>query len=144
MDAGDRFPEFRLPCAGSGSFDGAGLSGLRRVVFFCPPGGEPALAEAFGALRPRFMMRNVPVIGVSGESPRRLAELIGDRPPGIVMLSDGDGSLARGAGAWEGGGIAEATFIVGRDGLVEAAWRGAQGPGHAERVLERAISLSKR
>ena len=40
-------------------------------------------------------------------------------------------------------GTIRSTFIVGKDGMIEAAWKGVKVDGHAEKVFEKVISLTK-
>ena len=40
-------------------------------------------------------------------------------------------------------GTIRSTFIVGKDGIVEAAWKKVKVDGHVEKVLEKALSLTK-
>jgi peroxiredoxin Q/BCP len=40
-------------------------------------------------------------------------------------------------------GVIRSTFIVGKDGKVEAAWTKVKVDGHADAVLQKAISLFK-
>ena len=68
----------------------------------------------------------------------------------VKLLSDPDHELMEKVGAWgtkvsygkETVGTIRSTFIVGKDGRVEAAWRNVKVAGHAEKVADCAISCS--
>ena len=74
----------------------------------------------------------------------------------VVTLAHGAGGkmsheLMEKVGAWgtkvsygkETVGTIRSTFIVGKDGKVEAAWRNVKVKGHVEKVLDTALSLVK-
>jgi peroxiredoxin Q/BCP len=106
---------------------------------------------AFSENFPRFMMRNIPVIGVSKDSVASHRKFIDSKNLKIKLLSDPDHELLEAVGAWgtkimygkETTGTIRSTFIVGKDGKVEAAWKKVKVDGHVEKVLEKALSLSK-
>ncbi|MBQ8180307.1 MAG: peroxiredoxin [Candidatus Methanomethylophilaceae archaeon] len=154
MEKGDVFPAFRLRDKDGMEFDSSMLEGIRYVIYFYPRDGTAGcLKEAveFSAAYPKFMMRNIPIIGVSKdsvESHKRFHEKNGLK---IALLSDPEHDLIERAGAWglkkfmgkESMGTIRSTFIVGKDGRVEAAWKGVKVDGHVEKVLETALSLVK-
>jgi peroxiredoxin Q/BCP len=97
------------------------------------------------------MLRNIPVIGVSKDTAQAHAKFKEKNGLRIKLLSDPSHELSVKAGAWgkkvlygkEVEGMIRSTFIVGKDGTTEAAWTKVKVSGHAEKVLEKAISLSK-
>ncbi|MDR3283461.1 MAG: peroxiredoxin [Candidatus Methanoplasma sp.] len=152
MEVGDKFPEFDLCDENGESFDSGSLGGLRYVIYFYSKDGTPGCtkeASEFSALFPKFMLRNMPVIGVSRDSEKAHAKFRADNALRIKLLSDPSHELTEKAGAWgkkvlygkETEGTVRSTFIVGRDGTVEAAWKSVKVAGHAEKVLEKAIAL---
>lgn len=154
MDKGDRFPEFRLADENGEILDSKMLDGVRYVIYFYPKDNTPGCtreAEEFSAAFPKFMMRNVPIFGVSKdsvESHRKFREKLGLK---IKLLSDPDRKLMEEAGAWgtkvsygkETQGTIRTTFIVGRDGTVEAVWRNVKVDGHVQKVLDAVTALYK-
>jgi peroxiredoxin Q/BCP len=154
MDKGDRFPSFILFDENGEEFNSALLDGLRFVIYFYPKDGTPGCTQEamdFSSLYPKFMLRNIPVIGVSKDSAAMHKKFKEKNSLKIKLLSDPEQDLLKKAGAWgtktlygkEVHGTIRSTFIVGKDGIIEAAWTGVKVPGHAEKVLEKAISLIK-
>ena len=127
---------------------------VRYVIYFYPKdntSGCTKEALEFTELISKFMMRNIPVIGVSRDSPASHRKFIDKYGLKVKLISDPDHVLTEAVGAWglkklygkEYEGVFRSTFIVGKDGKVEAVWKNVKVAGHAENVLERAISLLK-
>ena len=154
MEVGDRFPAFRLKDEDGMEFDSSFLEGMRYVIYFYSKDNTPGCtkeAEEFSAMFPKLTMRNIPVIGVSRDSPESHRRFIDSKGLKVKLLSDPDHSLMEQVGAWGEKkmygkvvqGTIRSTFIVGRDGIVEAAWRNVKVAGHVEKVVDKALSLSK-
>ena len=135
-------------------FDSSFLEGMRYVIYFYSKDNTPGCtkeAEEFSAMFPKLTMRNIPVIGVSKDSPESHRRFIDSKGLKVKLLSDPDHSLMEQVGAWGEKkmygkvvqGTIRSTFIVGRDGIVEAAWRNVKVAGHVEKVVDKALSLSK-
>jgi len=155
MEVGDKFPEFVLKDENGEDFDSRNLEGMRYVIYFYPKDNTPGCTKealAFSEEFPRFMMRNIPIIGVSKDSSASHRKFIDGKGLKIKLLSDPDHMLLEQAGAWgtkvmygkETTGTIRSTFIVGKDGTIEAAWKGVKVDGHVEKVLEKALSLAKK
>ena len=105
----------------------------------------------FTAAFPQFMLRNIPIIGVSKDSVKSHRNFIDKNQLKVKLLSDPEHELMEKVGAWgtkvsygkETVGTIRSTFIVGKDGIVEAAWRNVKVKGHVEKVLDTALSLVK-
>jgi peroxiredoxin Q/BCP len=154
MDAGDRFPNFILKDENGEDFDSVSLDGIRYVIYFYPKDGTSGCTKEaidFSSLYPKFMMRNIPIIGVSRDSVASHQKFKEKNSLKVKLLSDPDHVLAEKAGAWgtkmmygkEVQGTIRSTFIVGKDGIIEAVWKGVKVQGHTEKVLEKAIYLTK-
>lgn len=154
MDVGDRFPAFRLMDEDGMEFDSSFLEGMRYVIYFYPKdntAGCTREAEEFSAAFPRLTMRNIPVIGVSKDSSASHRRFIDSKGLKVKLLSDPDHLLMEQVGAWGEKkmygkvveGTIRSTFIIGRDGRIEAVWRNVKVAGHVEKVVEKALSLSK-
>lgn len=155
MDTGDKFPDFVLDDENGESFDSRSLEGIRFVVYFYSKDNTPGCTKealAFTEMFPRFMMRNIPIIGVSKDSSASHRKFIDSQNLKIKLLSDPDHQLMEKVGAWgvktlygkETTGTIRSTFIVGKDGTVEAAWKNVKVDGHVEKVLDKALSLAKK
>ena len=155
MEVGDKFPDFVLQDENGETFDSKQLEGIRYVIYFYPKdntSGCTREAQGFSEEFPKFMMRNIPVIGVSKDSVASHRKFIDSKNLKIKLLSDPDHVLLEAAGAWgtkvmygkETTGTIRSTFIVGKDGKVEAAWKKVKVDGHVEKVLEKALSLTNK
>ena len=154
MNVGDVFPKFVLPDENGESFDSSSLDGLRYVIYFYPKDGSSGCTQEaldFNGRYAKFMMMNIPIIGVSKDSPGshfRFREKNGLR---MKLLSDADVELMKKAGVWgrkmlygkEYEGTIRSTFIVGRDGKIEAMWTDVKVNGHIDEVNERIKTLNR-
>ena len=155
MEVGDSFPAFRLKDENGEDLDSTTLEGIRYVIYFYPKDNTPGCtkeAEEFSASIAQFMLRNIPVIGVSKDSSESHRRFIDGHQLKVKLLSDPDHELMEKVGAWgtkvsygkETVGTIRSTFIVGKDGRVEALWRNVKVAGHVEKALSCAVSCSKR
>ncbi len=151
MDVGDRFPDFVLADENGETFDSSLLEGLRYIIYFYSKDSTPGCtteAVEFTANVPKLMMRNIAVIGVSKDSPASHRKFMDSNQLKVKLLSDPDHALMEKVGAWgpkklygkETVGAIRSTFLVGKDGRVEQAWRNVKVAGHADKVVECALS----
>lgn len=151
MEVGDKFPDFRLADENGEIMDSSLLEGIRYVIYFYPRDNTPGCtkeATEFSASIAQFMLRNIPVIGVSKDSSESHRKFIEKNQLKVKLLSDPEHELMEKVGAWgtkvsygkETVGTIRSTFIVGKDGKVEAAWRNVKVNGHVEKVLSTAVS----
>lgn len=154
MDVGDSFPGFVLKDENGEEFDSRSLEGIRYVIYFYSKdmtAGCTKEAQEFTAAYAKFMLRNIPVIGVSRDTVDSHKKFREKNSLKIKLLSDPERILIGETGSWgskmmygkEVQGTVRSTFIVGKTGIVEAVWRSVKVTGHADKVLERAISLTK-
>ena len=155
MEKGERFPDFVLRDENDEVFDSKMLEGVRYVIYFYPKDNTPGCTREeveFTAAFPQFMLRNIPIIGVSKDSVKSHRNFMDKQQLKIKLLSDPDHELMEKVGAWgpkvsygkETVGTIRSTFIVGKDGTVEAAWRNVKVAGHVEKVLDTALTLVKK
>lgn len=155
MEVGDKFPDFVLLDENGDEFKSSDLAGIRYVIYFYPRDNTPGCtreAVEFNGSFGSFMLRNMPIIGVSKDSVESHRKFSDKNSLKIKLLSDPEHTLIEAAGAWGEKksygrvniGTIRSTFIVGKDGRVEAVWKNVRIDGHVEAVLEKAISLSKR
>lgn len=154
MDVGETFPHFVLQDEDGETLDSKMLEGIRYVIYFYPKDGTSGCTKEalqFTDAFAKFMFRNIPVFGVSRDSVATHRKFKDNNALKIKLLSDPDHSLTEAVGAWgkkmmygkEVEGVIRSTFIVGKDGKVEAAWTKVKVDGHAGAVLQKAISLFK-
>ena len=152
MDAGERFPDYVLIDDSGAEFDSRSMAGKRYVLYFYPKdntGGCTTEAKEFTAASPRFAELGMEVIGVSRDSTTTHQNFKRKQELTIRLLTDADHSLMENVGAWglktnygkTFEGVKRTTFIIGKDGNVEAVWNNVKVAGHVAKVLEKASSL---
>ena len=76
MDVKDKFPDYALPDENGEVLSGKEMEGIRYVIYFYPKdntSGCTREAVDFSSLITNFMLRNIPVIGVSRDSSKPTA-----------------------------------------------------------------------
>ena len=152
MDAGERFPDYVLIDDSGAEFDSRSMAGKRYVLYFYPKdntGGCTIEAKEFTAASPRFAELGMEVIGVSRDPTTTHQNFKRKQELTIRLLTDADHSLMEKVGAWglktnygkTFEGVKRTTFIIGKDGNVEAVWNNVKVAGHVAKVLEKASSL---
>ena len=152
MDVGDKFPDFVLQDENGETFDSKALAGKRYVIYYYPQdntAGCTREAQAFTENIKAFNDLGIPVYGVSKDSVASHRKFIDSKELKIKLLSDPDHVLLEASGAWgtkimygkETTGTIRSTFIVGKDGNIEAVWKKVKVDGHVDKVLEKAKSL---
>lgn len=152
LDVGDPFPHFILPDENGETFDSKYLEGIRYIVYFYPKdntSGCTKEAQTFNEVYTKLMIRNVPVVGISKDSPESHRKFIAKNDLKFKLLSDSDHILMEQVGAWgkkmmygkEVEGTIRSTFIIGKDGNVEACWYKVKVDGHADMVYSTVKSL---
>ncbi|MDY4581027.1 MAG: peroxiredoxin [Candidatus Methanarcanum hacksteinii] len=152
LDVGDSFPHFIFPDENGEIFDSKYLEGIRYIVYFYPKdntSGCTKEAQTFNEVYTKLMIRNVPVIGISKDSPESHRKFIAKNDLKFKLLSDSDHTLMEQVGAWgkkmmygkEVEGTIRSTFIIGKDGKVEACWYKVKVDGHADTVYSTVKSL---
>ena len=155
MEVGDKFPEFSLADENGEVMDSSFLDGIRYVIYFYPKDNTPGCtteAVDFSANIAKFMLRNIPVIGVSKDSSESHRRFIEKNQLKVKLLSDPEHELMEKVGAWdtkvsygkETVGTIRSTFVVGKDGRVEAVWRNVKVAGHVDKVLTTALSCANK
>ena len=154
MQVGDRFPDFRLPDENGDIMDSKLLNNIRYIIYFYPKdntSGCTTEAKDFSEIADSLMIRNVPIFGVSRDSAQSHRNFIEKQGLKIKLLTDKDHELMAKVGAWgmkkmygkDVEGVIRSTFIVGKDGKVEAVWNGVKVNGHVEKVYDTVKSLLK-
>ena len=154
MQVGDKFPDFRLPDENGDIMDSKLLNNIRYIIYFYPKdntSGCTTEAKDFSEIADSLMIRNVPIFGVSRDSAQSHRNFIEKQGLKIKLLTDKDHELMEKVGAWgmkkmygkDVEGVIRSTFIVGKDGTVEAVWHGVKVKGHVEVVDAKVKSLLK-
>ena len=152
MDAGERFPDYVLTDDSGAEFDSRSMAGKRYVLYFYPKdntSGCTTEAKDFTAASADFAALGMEVIGVSRDSTASHQNFKRKQELTIRLLTDADHSLMEKVGAWglktnygkTFEGVKRTTFIIGKDGIVEAVWNNVKVAGHVAKVLDKAKSL---
>lgn len=83
------------------------------------------------------------MIGLSPDSPDKLARFAADSDLDLILLSDPDRTVLSAYGAYGEKknygktvlGVIRSTFVIGADGRIEQAMRNVKATGHVGRVL---------
>lgn len=150
LQKGDDFPDFELPDENGETVRRKDLLGLRYVIYFYPKdntSGCTTEAVEFTKELPRLMLRNIMVFGVSRDSAKSHTNFREKQGLRIKLLTDKDRAFTDQLGLLVDKtmygkpvkGVLRSTFLVGKDGKVEAAWYGVKPEGHAKEVAEVAL-----
>jgi len=146
---GDMAPDFALEDQAGLAVRSADFSGKPYVLYFYPKDDTPGCTREacdFKDEHQAFRDAGIAVLGVSPDSTKSHAGFAEKYSLPFRLLSDPDKVLAGAYGAWgvkqnygrEYMGIIRSTFLVGADGVVQAAYRGVKVDGHVQKVLARA------
>ncbi|MCQ8276939.1 peroxiredoxin [Acetobacteraceae bacterium KSS8] len=150
---GDRLPDFDLPATVAGRVSNASLQGRPAIVFLYPKAdtsGCTQEAREFQAELDRLGDAAPVVIGVSRDTPKKLAAFAAKADLRFPLVSDSEGVLVEGLGSWVEKsmygrtymGIDRSTFLVDAKGRIARVWRKVKIPGHAAAVVKAAGELA--
>jgi peroxiredoxin Q/BCP len=154
MEVGDVFPQFKLADEDGEILDSKMLEGIRYILYVYPKDSTPGCTQEaidFTGLYAKFMLRNMPIFGVSKDGTTTHKKFKDKNALKVKLLSDPEHDFMKSVDAWGTKnmygkmveGAIRTTFIIGKDGKIEAVWKKVKVPGHAEAVLEKALSLYK-
>lgn len=154
LSKGDAFPPWEMVGDTGETLRSSDLSGMRYVLFFYSKDSTPGCtteAQEFSENYVKFTFRNIPVFGVSADSTESHVRFKENKGLKVKLLTDPDHGFAKTVGAFGEKtlygktvtGTIRSTFIVGKDGRVEEALYNVKAKGHADRVLNLALSHFK-
>lgn len=146
LAVGDPAPAFTLTNSFGNQVSLADHAGRSVIVFFYPAAGTPGCtteACEFSAAGHALDTAGYTVIGISPDSPEKLAGFAADSSLDLVLLSDPDTQVLRAYGAFGEKknygkvvqGVIRSTFVIGPDGRIVQALRKVKATGHVTRVL---------
>ena len=152
LNEGDRMPAATLTMSDGSTVNLAGLEGRALVLYFYPKADTPGCtneAKDFSALASDFDAIGVRVIGVSKDSPKKLAKFADKYSLNLLLGSDEHGHVTEDFGAWVEKsmygktymGIERCTFLFNGDGTLVRQWRKVKVKGHADEVLAAARAI---
>lgn len=144
---GRKAPSFRLNSGRGELIASSSLAGAPYVLYFYPKDNTPGCTQEacdFRDSQRSFERLGARVFGVSPDSPESHEKFAKAQSLKFDLLSDPDHELAEKYGVWglkknygrEYYGIVRSTFVIDKNGKVQAAFRGVRVAGHVERVLE--------
>ena len=149
---GDSAPDVALKDADGADFTLARYRGKPVVVYFYPKADTPGCtneAKDFTELASDFAALGVPVVGVSKDKPAKLAKFADKYGLKVVLASDEKGGFCEAFGTWieksmygrSYMGIARATFLIDKEGVILRVWPAVKVKGHAQEALDAVKSL---
>ena len=142
---GDPAPDFTLPDADGHQVSLASLRGQRVIVYFYPAAMTPGCTTQacdFRDSEQSLAAAGLAVLGISPDSPARLAKFREKESLNFPLLSDPDHATGEAYGTYgekmmygkKSMGVIRSTFVVGADGRIEQAHYGVKATGHVARL----------
>jgi thioredoxin-dependent peroxiredoxin len=144
---GDVAPDFSLPDADGRTVTLSGLRGQRVIVYFYPAAMTPGCTKEACDFRDNLGVladAGLTVLGISPDSPGKLAKFRDRESLNFTLLADPDREVLRAYGAYgekmnygkKTVGVIRSTFVIGADGRVERAYYNVRATGHVERLRQ--------
>ena len=141
LDAGARFPEWRMPDQTGTTLSSAELAGKPYLLWFYPRASTPgctAEGRGFRDAYAELQGEGLAIVGVSFDAPDANAEFAREEEFPFPLLSDSDKTLAIAVGAADSPSqwmARRVSYLVGPDGVVWVAYDTVDPRGHAAQVL---------
>jgi peroxiredoxin Q/BCP len=147
LASGDLAPDFTLPDADGKLVSLASLRGQRVIIYFYPAAMTPGCTTQacdFRDSEQSLAAAGLAVLGISPDSPARLAKFREKESLNFPLLSDPDHATGEAYGAYgekmsygkKSVGVIRSTFVVGADGRLEQALYGVKATGHVARLRQ--------
>ncbi|HJR88929.1 MAG TPA: thioredoxin-dependent thiol peroxidase [Aeromicrobium sp.] len=145
LQPGDPAPEFSLPSDTGETVSLSDLRGQRVIVYFYPAAMTPGCTKQacdFSDSLDRLKAEGYTVVGISPDTPEKLASFRQRERLGIVLLSDVDKDVLTTWGAYGEKklygklvhGVIRSTFVVDPDGVLEYAAYNVKATGHVAKL----------
>ena len=142
---GDVAPDFSLADADGQTVTLSGLRGQRVIVYFYPAAMTPGCTKEACDFRDNLGVlagAGLTVLGISPDSPQKLAKFRDKESLNFTLLADPDREVLRAYGVYgekmnygkKTVGVIRSTFVIGADGRVERAYYNVRATGHVERL----------
>jgi peroxiredoxin Q/BCP len=147
LKPGDKAPNFKLLSDKGQEISLADFKGQRVLIYFYPKASTPGCtteACEFRDHQPKFKSQKIPVLGISADPVKALANFRVKQELNFPLLSDPDHKTIESFGAWQLKkfmgrtymGIVRSTFLIGPDGRIERVWERVKTKGHAAEILK--------
>src|SRR4051794_21613675 len=145
LSAGDPAPDFTLPTDDGNTVSLADSRGRKTIVYFYPAAMTPGCTTQacdFTDSLSSLQAKGYDVLGISPDSPAKLATFREKDGLSITLLSDEDKSVLRAYGAFGEKklygktveGVLRSTFVVDEDGMIELAQYNVKATGHVSKL----------
>ncbi|MFR9805408.1 thioredoxin-dependent thiol peroxidase [Pseudonocardia sp. RS010] len=142
---GDTAPDFTLPDADEKPVSLADLRGRKVVVYFYPAASTPGCTKQACDFRDNLAELNdagIDVLGISPDTPAKLAKFRDEEGLTFPLLSDPDKKVLQEWGAFGEKtmygktvtGVIRSTFLVDEEGRIEAALYNVRATGHVAKL----------
>jgi len=147
LEPGDTAPAFTLSDDTGNDVSLADFKGRKVIVYFYPRAMTPGCTKEacdFTSSFDELRGAGYDVIGISPDSPERLAKFRTKEDLAITLLSDADKSVMTSYGAFGEKknygktvmGVIRSTFVIDAEGKVEQAQYNVKATGHVGRLLK--------
>ena len=148
LNEGDKVPALRTKLTDGSDLD-LSAPGQPLVLYFYPKddtSGCTREAQDFTELAGDFAQADVKVVGLSRDPMKKHDKFIAKYDLKVPLVSDEEGTVSDAFGTWveksmygrKYMGMERATYLIGKDGRVQKAWRKVKVPGYAADVLKAA------
>ncbi|GIG24661.1 thioredoxin-dependent thiol peroxidase [Cellulomonas denverensis] len=145
LSAGDTAPDFTLPTADGGTLTLSELRGQHVVVYFYPAAGTPGCTKQACDFRDNLaslQSHGYRVVGVSPDSPAKLARFAEAEDLSFPLVSDPEHTVMEQWGAWGEKklygkvvtGVIRSTVVLDPAGVVELAQYNVKATGHVAKL----------
>lgn len=138
-------PEFTLPTnTGDGEVTLADYHGKWIVLYFYPKdftSGCTLEARRFQQDLPKYIAKNVQILGVSADDVDSHAEFCESEGLKFPLLADTEGKVSKAYGSWMGFVSLRHTYIIDPEGILREQYLGVQPAIHSTEVLARLNEL---
>ena len=142
---GDPAPDFTLPTDDGGTVSLADLRGRKVIVYFYPAAMTPGCTKQACDFTDSLVVAAGPgydVLGISPDTPAKLAKFRERDGLTITLLSDADRSVMNAYGAFGEKklygktveGVIRSTFVVDEEGTIELAQYNVKATGHVAKL----------
>ncbi len=144
LNVGDPAPDFTAP-TDSGTFSLANLRGRKVILYFYPAAMTPGCTTQACDFRDsldRLHAEGYEVVGISKDTPAKLAQFREQEGLTFTLVSDEDRTVQEAYGAWglkklygkEVEGSIRSTVVIGEDGTVALAQYNVKATGHVAKL----------
>jgi len=145
LEPGDAAPDFTLPDADGRDVPLSSLRGQRVIIYFYPAAMTPGCTKQacdFRDSKRDLSDAGYVVLGISPDSPAKLAKFRDRDGLTFPLLSDPDLGVLKAYGAYgekmlygkKSVGVIRSTFVIDADGKIERAYYAVKATGHVARL----------